>query len=199
MEKISLIGVCGGSASGKSTLAARLRESLGPANCSLISLDNYYRDFVKLGRDPSRVNYDHPDSFDIKRLSHDLKRLLGGHPTEIPVYDFKTHTRSNRQVIIHVSPYVIVEGLFLFNLNKLEITFDHKIYVNTPARIRLIRRIRRDSRERGRSIASIFWQYVRFVSPMHKLYVLPNRELADHIVDGTSPYDSALQGMNIRH
>jgi len=178
------IGICGGSASGKTTLAGYLAEALGKKNTNHISLDNYYHDFVRLGFDPVKINYDHPESIDFTSLAFDLKQLKAGNSVDIPVYDFNTHTRTAIRKNLSCKQYIIVEGLFLFNMPLLASLFDVKIYIDTPEEVRLARRIARDTKERNRSPQSVNDQFRRYVRPMHCKFVHPNRALADRIING---------------
>jgi len=190
--KVFIIGICGGSASGKSTLANELAGILGNDLTNLISLDNYYYDFVSKGLNPEEINYDHPKSIDISQVIDDLKLLRTGKPVEIPQYDLSTHTRKDLGFLIFPRRYLIVEGLFLFTIRSLTSLFDLKLYVNTPDDVRFQRRIERDTRERNRSLASIQDQYRNYVYPMHLKYVLPNRELADLVIQGNESFRDQL-------
>jgi len=179
-----IIGICGGSASGKTTFAGELIKELGGDYSSCLHLDDYYIDFVKKGADPSEINYDHPGSTDITLFTHDLLLLKQDYGVDSPVYDFKSHTRLKK--VCHITPrrYLLVDGLYLFNIPSISSFFDIKIYVETPATVRLERRIIRDRKYRNRTPESIIMQYNRFVKPMHEQYVEPNRELADIVVEG---------------
>ena len=190
-----ITGICGGSASGKTTLANELAEALGRDNTNIIALDNYYLDFVNMGHDPATINYDHPDSIDIKGLASDLKQLQAGSSVEIPVYDFTTHTRSARRNSLFPRRFTIVEGLFLFNIPLLSPLFDIKIYIDTPEDIRLERRIDRDTKERNRTPQSVQEQFYRNVSPMHRTFVEPNRKMADLVVDGNKNLAGQIPGI----
>lgn len=187
-----IIGISGGSASGKTTLANKLAEALGRDNTTLIALDNYYHDFVSLGRDPATINYDHPDSMDIKTFVSDLRQLYAGNSVEVPVYDYTTHTRTAKRNTLFYKPFIIVEGLFLFNIPELSPLFDLKIFVDSTEDVRLERRIKRDARERNRSPLSVREQFNRNVNLMHHEFVEPNRELADRIVDGNKVFTEQI-------
>ncbi len=187
-----IIGICGGSASGKTTLACDLAEALGSRKTNHIAIDNYYHDFVKLGRDPATVNYDHPDSIDLIRLAKDLEQLCTGSSIKMPVYDYTTHTRTNAGHFLTNKKFVLVEGLFLFNIPLIAHFFSVKVFIDTPEKIRLERRIARDTRERNRSPESVMKQYMEFVFPMHNTYVQPNCELADLIIDGNRTFSEQI-------
>jgi uridine kinase len=182
--KTFVIGISGGSASGKTTLAKMICKSLGKDKTNLIPLDNYYRDFVSEGFNPEMINYDNPKSIDISKLASDLKLLLSGRSVEIPGYDFEKHTRMKSGLVIIPRKYTIVEGLFLFNIRSLQSFFDLKLYVDTPEDIRFYRRMERDTKERNRSPVSVRNRYEKFVYPCHIKYVQPNLELADIIIQG---------------
>lgn len=193
--KTFITGVCGGSASGKTTLANLLVVTLGRKNTQLISLDNYYHDFVKLGHNPATINYDHPDSMDINSFASDLRLLRSGNSVEIPVYNYSTHTRSVNRKTIHYKPYIIVEGMFLYNIPNLAPLFDLKIYIDTPEKVRLDRRIERDAKERNRTRQSVLDQFYRDVRPMHIKFVYPNLALSDRIVNGNQPFSGQVPGI----
>ena len=187
-----VIGISGGSASGKTTLACLISKVLGKDQTNLISLDNYYLDFVSQGFNPDAINYDTPQSIDVALLVHDLKLLLDGQPVEMPLYDFGTHTRKKSGLIFSQRHYILIEGLFLFNIKLLAPFFKLRIYVDTPDTVRLQRRIERDTRERHRSIHSVMAQYDTFVYPGHIRYVQPNRKLADLIIRGDRPFQDRM-------
>jgi uridine kinase len=189
---VKIIGICGGSASGKSTFADNLKREIGFDRCVILKLDNYYIDFVRAGRNPAVINYDHPDSFDLDLFAASLKKLSAGQDVQTPVYDFKTHTRSARVVPLYPAEFILAEGLFLFNINVLEGIFHLKIFIDTPENVRLERRINRDRKERGRPESSILLQYEKFVKPMYTEYVVENKKIADIIVQGDKPFDSKV-------
>ncbi len=190
--KSFIIGICGGSASGKTTLANELVEALGKEHTNFLSLDDYYIDFIRKGFDPAEVNYDHPESIEIEKLAKDLRNLGQGYPTKIPVYDFITHTRSNIPRLLKYRQYIILEGLFLFNLAALTSLINLKIFIDTPDDIRLKRRMERDTRERNRSLKSVKKQYDQFVYPMYLKFVKPNQELADFVLLGNHAFKDQI-------
>ena len=186
------IGICGGSASGKSTFAALLKKSLSPSSCVILALDNYYVDFTGKKSTVGDVNYDRPESFEIDLLRDHLESLKRGSSVHSPLYDFKTHKRRKQFRKIVRANYILVEGLFLFNLSRISELIDVKIFIHTPSMIRLQRRIARDRKDRGRSLNSIMDQFKNQVQPMHSKYVQPNRRLADIIINGTRPFSEQL-------
>ena len=182
MEPI-IIGVAGGTGSGKTTVASRILERVGTEHITYIAHDAYYRD---LGHLPERlraqVNFDHPDALETELLVEHLKELRQGRPVEIPIYDFTTHTRTERTERVDIAPVVIVEGILVFVEPELRELFDVKIYIDTDADVRFIRRLRRDLEERGRSVESVCEQYLSTVRPMHLEFVEPSKRYADVII-----------------
>ncbi|MEO6652238.1 MAG: uridine kinase [Ilumatobacteraceae bacterium] len=178
-----LIGVAGGSNSGKTTITARLSELMGPERLSLIKLDSYY---VVRSNDPLEVraaaNYDHPDAFDWDLLNDHLAALTAGASVEVPIYDYSIHDRSDRSEIVEAARVVVVEGILVLWEPRLRERFDLKIFVDTPADLRIIRRLRRDVAERGRTPERILDQYLETVRPSHELFIEPSKRYADVIV-----------------
>ncbi len=178
-----LIGVAGGSNSGKTTIATRLAELMGGEHVSLIKLDSYY---VERSDEPMDVraaaNYDHPDAFDWELLNDHLAALTAGATIEIPVYDYTIHDRSEHCEMVQPTRVVVVEGILVLWEPRLRERFDLKIFVDTPADLRIIRRLRRDVAERGRTPESILDQYLGTVRPSHELFIEPSKRHADVIV-----------------
>ena len=190
--KSHIIGICGGSASGKTTLASELARMLTDTSCTLITMDNYYKDFVAQGIDPVNVNYDIPDSFDLKLLASHLTGLKMGVPVEGPVYNFDTHTRSRQKIMLSPTGIIMVEGLFLYNIREIASLIDLKIYIETEGEIRFRRRMKRDVSERGRTPKSVIDQFEKSVQPMHEIYVKPNKVLADFVIPGDDPKETDM-------
>lgn len=182
MESI-IVGICGGTASGKTTLAKKIARSL-KNEANILSLDNYYRSFSGTLEELSKINYDHPKSLDIELFSNHIKQLKAYENISCPIYDFANHGRSPEKIEMTPKPVTIVEGLFLFNIGVPDELFDLKVYMDTPADLRFIRRLIRDREERGRSVESVINQYLDTVRRMHEKYVAPNRNLADVIFHG---------------
>lgn len=182
MEPI-IIGVAGGTGSGKTTVASRILERVGAEHVTYIAHDAYYRD---LGHLPERlraqINFDHPDALETALLVEHLQELRRGHPVEMPIYDFTSHTRTEQTERVDVAPVVIVEGILVFVEPELRNLFDVKIYIDTDADVRFIRRLRRDIEERGRSVESVCEQYLSTVRPMHLEFVEPSKRYADVII-----------------
>jgi uridine kinase len=177
-----IIGIAGGTGSGKTTLAARIAGAL-TGHVSLIQQDWYYRDRSGISQ-PERdaINYDEPAAIENELLASDLRRLKQGEPIECPQYDFATHTRDADTRRVEPARIVVVEGILLFAVLELRALFDLRIFVDTDDDIRLMRRIRRDIVERSREIAAVEHQYYESVRPMHLLHVAPSRRFAHLIV-----------------
>jgi len=190
-SEVQIVGICGGSASGKSTLAQALKQAWGANSTQILSMDRYYID--RRGADGLGTNFDEPACFDLERMVRDLQQIKQGSPVSVPVYNFTTHERMPMEDLMEAVPHVIVEGLFLFTQPALNALLNYRIYVDTPAATRLVRRINRDVKERGRSVTSVVVQYLNTVALMHREHVLPNRELAGCVVSGSAPLDQALR------
>lgn len=178
-----VVGIAGGTGSGKTTVANKLAAAIPPGRCVTIEHDAYYRDQSHLSfEERMQVNYDHPASLESSLLATHLRELRAGNPVEVPIYDFATHTRKSESRRVHPAPLIIVEGILVFAEAMLREQMDIKIYVDTDADIRLIRRIRRDLEVRGRTFQSVRDQYYATVRPMHLEYVEPTKRWADLIV-----------------
>ena len=178
-----IIGIAGGSGSGKSTVARKVAESLSGASVAFIDMDAYYRNFAHLPIEERRhLNWDHPDAFDHELLASHLARLVAGEAVEKPAYDFVTHTRSPRTVRVEPADVIVIDGILLFVDERVRDLCDVKVFVDTDADIRLIRRIRRDMAKRGRPLEEILDQYLSTVQPMHLQFVEPSKRYADVIV-----------------
>ncbi|MBQ8605639.1 MAG: uridine kinase [Clostridia bacterium] len=179
-----IIGIAGGSGSGKSTFAKRIRDCF-KENVSLITCDNYYlaHDDISLGQ-RKKLNYDSPEAFEFSLMVRQLKELRDGKDIDSPVYDFTLHTRSSDTLHIEAKPVIIVDGILIFSQKELRDMMDMKIYVETDADERILRRVRRDTVERGRDIDGIIDQYLSTVKPMHNAYVEPTKAFADIIING---------------
>ena len=178
-----IIGICGGTGSGKTTVANRILESVPACEVVFIQQDSYYRNLKDLPLDYRNVaNFDHPDALDNDLLVNHVRRLKAGEPIELPLYDFKTHTRLNETRPVEPKPIVIVEGILIFAEPRLLEQMDIKVFVDTPDDIRFIRRLRRDIAERGRTLDSVIEQYIGTVRPMHMQFVEPSKRHADVII-----------------
>lgn len=182
LETPVIVGIAGGTGSGKTTLARRIQEGVGD-NSVLIQHDWYYHDQSDVPMaERAKVNFDHPESLDNELLVEHLQQLKSGSAVDVPQYDFTQHTRQEGQVCVEPLPVVVVEGILLFAVPELREQFDIKLYVDTDADIRAFRRIRRDIRERGRDFESIRAQYYKTVRPMHLEFVEPSKRWADLII-----------------
>lgn len=178
-----LIGIAGGTGSGKTTVARRIYESLQLDSAAFIDHDAYYKELGHLPlEERTLINFDHPDSLDNDLLVHHLEELIAGRAVEKPVYDFTAHTRSAETVCIHPRDVILVDGILLFAEPRLRALFDLKIFVDTEADVRFIRRLRRDLELRGRSVDSVIEQYLATVRPMHFEFVEPTKRYADVIL-----------------
>jgi uridine kinase len=181
--QIVVIGVAGGTGSGKTTVAHRILERVGAENVAYIPHDAYYKDLRDQPREVrASVNFDHPDSLESKLLVKHLVRLRQGHPVEVPVYDFTTHSRTSQTRRVVPARIVLVEGILIFVEPELREQLDVKIFIDTDADLRFIRRLQRDILERGRSFDSVIAQYLRTVRPMHLEFVEPSKRYADVII-----------------
>lgn len=178
-----VIGVAGGTASGKTTVAHALVQALGDA--VLVEHDRYYRP-VPPGVDPGRWNFDHPDALESELLVGHLAELRAGRAVDAPRYDFAHHARAGADRV-EPRPWVIVEGILVFSDPSLRASFDHRFFVHAPADLRLARRLRRDIAERGRDPLGVLDQYLVTVRPMHEQHVEPTRAWAERVLDGTWP------------
>ena len=178
-----LIGIAGGSGSGKTTLADKLVECFGSDEVSIIRHDNYYKRHDQLTyEERSKLNYDHPDAFDTDLLCEQLKQLKEWHAIEMPVYDYSQHNRSDQVIVVHPAPVLILEGILIFAEEELCRLMDIKVFVDTDADVRILRRILRDVKARGRSLDSVVTQYLTTVKPMHEQFVEPSKRRADVII-----------------
>jgi uridine kinase len=178
-----IIGVAGGSGSGKTTVVRRIMDSLGPDQVTVLHHDSYYREAGHLPLEERRlINYDHPDSLETELLVTHLEALRAGADVEVPVYDFTTHSRTAERETALARKVIIVDGLLILWDHRLRRLMDIKVYVDTDPDIRFIRRLSRDIDERGRSAASVIRQYLETVRPMHLEFVEPSKRYADLIV-----------------
>jgi uridine kinase len=178
-----LLGIAGGTGSGKTTVARTLKEMVPSDQVSMLSMDSYYKDFPELPLEERRkLNYDHPNAFDFDLLYDHLKALTMGQAVKVPEYSFELYGRTGKYEVVYPRPVIIVEGILLFYDERIRNLFDIKIYVDTDADVRIIRRIRRDVEKRGRTLDSVINQYLDTVRPMHIQFVEPTKRFADIIV-----------------
>ena len=178
-----IIGICGGTGSGKTTVANRILETVSADEVVFIQQDLYYRNLKDMPLDyRNAANFDHPDAIDNELLAKHLKKLRAGEPVELPIYDFRTHTRLPATTCIEPKSIVIVEGILIFAEPRLLEQMDIKVFVDTPDDVRFIRRLQRDIAERGRTLDSVIEQYLATVRPMHMQFVEPSKRFADVII-----------------
>jgi uridine kinase len=190
---ILLIGIAGGTGSGKTTLARKIVEALPPDRAWLIQHDDYYRDRSHLSpAERDGLNFDEPEALENDRMADDIRALRAGHAVDAPRYDFTTHTRRVETRPLEPRPVIVVEGILLFAVPALRALFDLRIFVDTPDDRRLMRRIKRDLLERGRDIASIEAQYFGTVRAMHELHVAPSKRHAHLVVPEDEDNPQAL-------
>lgn len=177
------IGIAGGTGSGKTTLANKLAESFGREEVSILRHDNYYKRHDEISYEERRhLNYDHPDAFDTELLCEHILALKEGKAVRMPVYDYTVHNRSDSTEEITPAPVIILEGILIFADQRLCDLLDIKVFVDTDADVRILRRILRDVKERGRSLENVIEQYLATVKPMHDQFVEPSKRRADIII-----------------
>ena len=178
-----VFGVAGGTASGKTTVARLILEAVGASQIAYLPHDAYYRDRPDLSlAERAAVNYDHPNSLETKLMIKHIYKLLANKPVQVPVYDFTNHRRTDETVWVEPSPIILVDGILIFTKKKLRELMNIKVFVDTDADVRFIRRLQRDMTERGRSLASVIEQYLETVRPMHLKFVEPSKRFADVII-----------------
>ncbi len=194
MKPVALIGIAGGSCSGKTLVSKRLIRDVGEENVLVLRQDSYYRDLRDLNAsERARVNFDHPSSFDNDLLEHHIHTVMNGGVIQEPVYSYVDHIRTD-EVIEHAPrPLVLLEGILVLENQKLRDLMDFRVFVDEAADIRLARRLRRDEIERGRSAQSVLLQYEESVRPMHQQFVEPTKNYADIIVPRGGENDVAIQ------
>jgi uridine kinase len=177
------VAIAGGSGSGKTSLTRALVDALGGDRCAVLDHDSYYRDLshLPLG-ERAAVNFDHPESLENGLLAEHLASLRAGHAVARPLYDFATHTRLPATTRVEPRPIVLCEGILLLAVPELRTAFDLRVYVDTPADVRALRRVQRDIVERGRTVQSVVHQYLQSVRPMHEHFVEPARSTADLVL-----------------
>lgn len=182
-NKPFVIGVAGGSGSGKSTVTREMLACIGPDKAVVVMQDDYYLDQTRLSpEERHKTNYDHPQAFDWPLMVQQVQALCRGEPINMPVYDFTQHNRSSQTMTVKPAPVIVVEGLFALFDAQLRELMSLKVFVDTAADVRLIRRLQRDTSERGRSAESVIQQYLDTVRPMHQQFVEPTRRHADVIL-----------------
>jgi len=189
-----VVGVAGGSGSGKTTVARALAASFRPEQVQIVLMDSYYKDREGVPfEERTRINYDHPDAFDEGLLVEHVAALKGGRTIEQPVYDFTRHERRRERLTVQPSKVVILEGILVLAVEALRPLLDLKLFVDTAADLRFLRRLQRDITERGRTPDSVIEQYLATVRPMHEAFIEPSRRHADLIVPEGGHNEIALE------
>ena len=198
-RKPLIIGVSGGTGSGKTRFAKELLLRCDPNEVIYISQDSYYKNLKHLSyEDRCNINFDDPNSIDFRDLENDLIHLIDGKDVEIPIYNFKTHLRMEETNQLKSKPIIILEGIFALHDNQIRNLIDIKVFVDTPSDIRILRRVKRDINKRARSIESIITQYMESVRPMHEKFVEPSKKYADIIIMDGGKNKMAIDTINNR-
>ncbi len=191
---ITAIGIAGGTGSGKTTVASAISRNFDPSDICILSHDCYYKEFKGLTKaEKDKLNFDHLDSLDNELFVEHLINLKQGYPVEVPVYDFTTHSRKPETKLLIPTKIIIVEGILIFAEPRIRQLLDIKIFVDTDADLRILRRIQRDIKERGRTFESVVEQYIHTVRPMHLEFVEPSKRYADLIVPEGGYNQKALE------
>lgn len=194
MKKPIIIGVAGGTASGKTTVSQKIFEQIGPEHLAYLDQDAYYRDLSHLPLEQRKgFNFDHPDSLENELLIAHLEALLQGRAVQVPVYDFAQYVRTEQLRSVEPRPVILVEGILIFGDRKLREMMDIKIFVDAPADLRFIRRLKRDVLERNRSVNQVIEQYLETVRPMHLEFVEPSKQYADVIIPRGGQNTTAIE------
>lgn len=192
-NKTLLIGISGGTGSGKSTVTKKLVELIKEENVAVIEEDSYYKDQSNISfEERVKTNYDHPFAFDNKLLIEHLKDLKSGKSIEKPLYDFELHNRKNETLLVEAKEVVILEGILILSEEEIRDLLDIKVFVDTDSDVRIIRRILRDIKERGRSLDSVIYQYMKTVRPAHLQFIEPSKKYADIIIPEGGYNDVAI-------
>lgn len=192
-----IIGVAGGSGSGKTTVVRHIMDSIGETNILLLQHDSYYRDLKHLSfKERTKQNFDHPSSLETELMIRHIKALKNGYQVEVPIYDFTRHIRKEETRQVNAKKVILIDGILIFNEKELRDQMDIKLYVDTDDDIRLLRRIKRDIIERDRELDDVLNQYQKFVRPMHLEFVEPSKRYADIIIPRGGENKIALDMVN---
>jgi uridine kinase len=194
-----LVGIAGGTGSGKTSFAQKVLERVGPDRCLTIAQDSYYRDGSQLAPEAqAAINYDHPDAFDTSLLVQDLRDLKAGRPVPCLTYDHSTYSRKVLPDPLLPRPVILLEGILILAEEPLRRLMDIRLFIDTDSDVRLLRRLRRDLKERGRTFESVEKQYLESVQPMHLEFVEPNKRYADLIIPEGAENEVALEAVVAR-
>jgi uridine kinase len=198
MDKVIVIGIAGGTGSGKSTMIKKIKETFHD-EVTMLSHDFYYKQHNNLTfEERKKLNYDHPNAFDTDLMINHVRELKEGKTIERPVYDFTIHNRVDEKVLVRPAKVVVVEGILIFENKELLDLFDIRVFIDTDADVRIIRRIIRDVNQRGRTLESVIDQYLTTVKPMHEQFVEPSKKYADIIIPEGGYNTVALEMLNER-
>lgn len=198
-NKPYVVGVAGGSGSGKTYFARHLQAVLGASNCEIIYQDNFYIDqSKKFDHDGGSVNFDHPDALEFSLLAEHLQELKKGQGVEIPIYDFVSHTRKSETLPVAPTPIILVDGILIFHAADVRDQLDDLVFFDTPEDLRYQRRLDRDVKERGRRPEGVRQQFLQQVKPMHDLYVQPSRIYAHTVVKEISEFPEVLEAYRLK-
>ncbi|MFA6939717.1 MAG: uridine kinase [Clostridiaceae bacterium] len=199
MRRPILIGITGGTGSGKSTVAKEIFNAFPDECIAVMEQDSYYKDQSSLSfNERIKTNYDHPDAFDTALMVHHLNELLEGRGIEKPIYDFSIHNRKEEFIYVEPKEIILVEGIMILQEKSIRDLLDIKIYVDTDADVRIIRRLLRDINERGRTVDSVITQYLNVVRPMHLQFIEPSKRYADLIIPEGGYNKVAIDMINAR-
>lgn len=183
MKKPLIIGICGGSGSGKSTVVREISQLIPKDRLCVLAEDSYYKDQSDMPfEDRLKIDYDHPSAFDHELMFQQIEELLEGHSIQKPIYDFEQNNRTKDTILVEPSEVIIIEGLMILFEEKIRRLLDIKVYIDTESDLRIIRRILRDIKERGRTVDSVISQYLRTVRPAHFQFIEPSKRYADIII-----------------
>jgi uridine kinase len=194
MGAVLIIGVAGGSGSGKTTFSRMLKVNLGEAFCGLLHQDSYYRDrHADFDYDGGKVNFDHPDAVEFELIIRHLRALKSGHGIEVPIYDFATHRRQFECIHFPCRPAIILDGILLLTQSEVRELLDFSFFIDTHEELRYQRRLSRDVRERGRTPEGVQAQFQQHVKPMHDLFVEPSKKFAGKIISGEKSFGPVIE------
>lgn len=199
MLDVTIVGVTGGSGSGKTTFVEFLKAELGENLCSMIYQDSYYKDQSHLfDKDGGAVNFDHPDSLELSLLAEHLRELKAGNAVDVPRYCFKTHSRQSEADPVPAKRVILVDGILLFTHKEVSQLVDHKIFINTSESARYYRRLHRDVKDRGRTPEGVKEQFFKQVKPMHDLFVEPVKDLCNEVISGEQSFDQVVYHQSLK-